>query len=126
MNVYVIRSPERLTTFIRECRKFLLDSILHHYSKLKLRYVAVGGVVNELSNRPKPPSISRRRTEEEKQDRKGKQKAVASDPSTDADDSADYSDIETKPADGPVLRHLKFWETHGVDIFRTTVRTGKL
>ena len=126
MHILAIRTSEPCATIIRECRRFTIDNI-GHCPQLKIRYLAMTGMVFELGVRRQSRPVRKKVV----LDPKGKGKAKASDAietaqsSTDSDDFS-FSEIESGGQELVCLKHLKFPDVPDVVIFRKEIRTGKL
>ncbi|MCJ1477454.1 hypothetical protein MMC13_006125 [Lambiella insularis] len=122
LHLFAVRTTDPCVSITRECRKFTIDNI-SHCPDLKIRYLAMAGVVFELARRPHS------RPTNKAADVKGKSKAMVGeanpivDPSTDSDD---FSEIESGGLEIACVKHLKFAEVPSIKIFHKNIRTGKL
>lgn len=122
MYILAVRTTDQCASIARECRKFTIDNI-SHCPDLKIRYLAMAGMVFELARRP-PSRITSRSA-----DGKGKGKATINETNLSADpltDSDDFSEIESGGLEIACVKHLKFAEVPGVTIFHRSIRTGKI
>ncbi|MCJ1390268.1 hypothetical protein MMC18_003126 [Xylographa bjoerkii] len=123
MYILAIRTTDPCASINRECRKFTIDNIWH-CPQLKIKYLAMTGLVFELGKRPE--SVLKKKVVV---DLKGKGKAKASDsitlpePST---DSEDFSEIEGGGLEMACVKHLKFPDVPDIVIYQKEIRTGKL
>ncbi|MCJ1284664.1 hypothetical protein MMC26_003999 [Xylographa opegraphella] len=128
MYILAIRTSDPGASIGRECRKFTIDNIWH-CPQLKIKYLAMTGLVFELARRPESVAKPKRK-KQVALDVKGKGKAKASDPlpvaaeaSTDSDD---FSEIEGAGLEMACVKHLKFADVPDIVILRKEIRTGKL
>ena len=56
VHLLALRSPDRQSSAVRECRKFILD-MCQHYPALRLKYVAASGFVHEIGEVRKSSSL---------------------------------------------------------------------
>jgi hypothetical protein len=121
MHVLAIRATDQCQSIGRESRKFTIDNITH-CPELKIRYLAMTGVVFELARKPKSRKVKR--------DRKGKGKGKAKEGEVGGGggetDSDNFSEIEEGGLEMACVKHLKFTDVRWVRIFSKEVRTGKL
>ena len=152
INIIALRSPDRMSSLGRECRKFLLD-VRQHHPRLCLRYVAISGFVHEIGSVRKSSSSSGGSKTSKgrhalalptasrsaggvlangKVDSKGKGKVSATGPPPPAipppeeESEEGFSDIETAPQDVIFVKHIKFCEVPGVEVFTRQIRLGKV
>ncbi|MCJ1398006.1 hypothetical protein MMC11_001203 [Xylographa trunciseda] len=124
MYILAIRTTDPCASITRECRRFTIDNIFH-CPQLKIRYLAMTGLVFELGRRP--GSVVKKKVVVI--DVKGKGKAKASDPIPVAEtstDSEDFSEIEGGGLEMACVKHLKFPDVPDIVIFQKEIRTGKL
>ena len=120
--ILAIRTTDHCQTIGRECRKFTIDNITH-CPELKIRYLAMSGLVFELARKPKPWKPKKA------VDVKGKGKAKITDHETPVEtptDSDDFSEIEGGGLEMACVKHLKYWDVPSVKMLHKQVRTGKL
>ena len=117
MHIVNIRTTDQCQSISRESRKFTIDNITH-CPELKIKYLAMSGLVFELARRPKSWKAKKPIA-----DLKGKGKARSEAISADSDD---FSEIEGGGLEMACVKHLKFAEVPTVKIFRKEIRSGKL
>ena len=117
MQIYNIRTADQCQTISRESRKFTIDNITH-CPELKIKYLAMSGIVFELARRPKAG-----KSKKPKADPKGKGKARIEEVSAESDE---FSEIEGGGLEMLCVKHWKFAEVSTVTMFRKEIRTGKL
>ena len=117
MHIINIRTADQCQSISRESRKFTIDNITH-CPELKIKYLAMSGLVFELARRPKPWKAKKT-----VKDTKGKGKAMGEEMSADSDD---FSEIEGGSLEMACVKRLEFAEVPTVKIFRKEIRTGKL
>ncbi|MCJ1435352.1 hypothetical protein MMC27_004724 [Xylographa pallens] len=127
MYILAIRTSDPCAIINRECRKFTIDNIWH-CPHLKIRYLAMTGLVFELARRPES-GLKPKKKKKAVVDVKGKGKAKASDPIPAAEaptDSEDFSEIEGAVLEMACVKHLKFSDVPDIVILQKEIRTGKL
>ena len=127
----MIRTNDRGSSLNRECRKFIID-VLHYRPELKLKYMAMGSLVYQLSAKPKmslPDWLSKQEQALSSRSAKGKGKAVErfNEDMTAQGDSEELSDIEEARPNVFVAKHWKLNEVPDhYAIFSTEVRKARL